>query len=356
MDFKKAVSKNLINIPGWRTKRKIVVIESDDWGSIRMPSRNVYDKLLSKELPVDKHYFLKNDCLESEQDLSALFEVLSSFKDRYENHPVITANAVVANPDFKKIKASGKQKYFYEPIIETYKHYPNHQRTFEVWKNEGLANKLLWPQFHGREHLCVRKWMSAINSTNSWELEGFENQVLLGIGHNNVSKPKSNYMAAFEYSSQSEWEDLNNIVREGLLQFEGLFGFSARSFVAPCAVRGDHLDHALKENGILYHQGGQWLVPHKPGSMKIKNRFWGQRNSLGQIYWRRNSTFEPSRNPNFDWVDSCLAEINIAFRWGKPAVINSHRVNYIGSIFLENRNNSLTLLKNSIRDDSKKMA
>ena len=33
---------NLLSIPGWRTNRHIVVIESDDWGSIRMPSKEVY--------------------------------------------------------------------------------------------------------------------------------------------------------------------------------------------------------------------------------------------------------------------------------------------------------------------------
>ncbi|NTW32234.1 MAG: hypothetical protein HGB12_06370 [Bacteroidetes bacterium] len=33
------------NIPGWRTDRKILVIESDDWGSIRMPSKETYSGL-----------------------------------------------------------------------------------------------------------------------------------------------------------------------------------------------------------------------------------------------------------------------------------------------------------------------
>ena len=76
---------------------------------------------------------------------------------------------------------------------------------------------------------------------------------------------------------------------------------------------------------------------------------WGQRNSLGQIYWRRNCTFEPSRDHNYDWVVSCLDEMKIAFKWGKPAVINSHRVNFIGSIFPENREKSLKALRKLIR-------
>ena len=40
-----SLKRNLLNFRGWTTKRKIVVIESDDWGSIRMPSKNIFKKL-----------------------------------------------------------------------------------------------------------------------------------------------------------------------------------------------------------------------------------------------------------------------------------------------------------------------
>jgi len=68
---------------------------------------------LSKGIPVDNFYFTKYDCLESEEDLQLLFETLSLFKDRNGAHPVITANAVVANPDFISIKSCGKKEYHY---------------------------------------------------------------------------------------------------------------------------------------------------------------------------------------------------------------------------------------------------
>ena len=45
MNIRQTIRQNILNIPGWRTNRHIVVIESDDWGSIRMPSKEVYDKL-----------------------------------------------------------------------------------------------------------------------------------------------------------------------------------------------------------------------------------------------------------------------------------------------------------------------
>jgi len=102
MDIRTVLAKNYVNFRGWNSNRKLILIESDDWGAIRMPSREVYEDFLVKKIPVDKNYFTKYDCLESNQDLEQLFHVLSSFKDRKGNHPVITANALIANPDFEK--------------------------------------------------------------------------------------------------------------------------------------------------------------------------------------------------------------------------------------------------------------
>lgn len=119
MTLKQALTHNLLNIPGWRTKRHIVVIESDDWGSIRMPSIEVYDKLIKDGVRLGKYGYEKVDTIASRDDLEKLFEVCDSFKDINGRPVVITANAVVANPDFQKIKESGFSTYFYEPITTT---------------------------------------------------------------------------------------------------------------------------------------------------------------------------------------------------------------------------------------------
>ena len=52
MNIKQTITHNLLNIPGWRTKRHIVVIESDDWGSIRMPSKEVYKECTLAKRPI----------------------------------------------------------------------------------------------------------------------------------------------------------------------------------------------------------------------------------------------------------------------------------------------------------------
>ena len=42
MNIRNKLAKYYINLRGWKTNRKIVVIESDDWGSIRMASLKSY--------------------------------------------------------------------------------------------------------------------------------------------------------------------------------------------------------------------------------------------------------------------------------------------------------------------------
>jgi len=51
-----------------------------------------------------------------------------------------------------------------------------------------------------------------------------------------------------------------------------------------------------------------------------------------------------------DWVNSCLNDIDMAFRWNKPAIISSHRVNYIGALDPGNRENGLSQLKQLLKE------
>jgi hypothetical protein len=102
--IKPFISSNLINYKGWKTNKKIVVFESDDWGSVRMPSVETYKTLKQNGIQVDKSPYCKFDSLASEYDLDYLFSTLLKYKDNKGNSPIITANTVIANPDFEKIK------------------------------------------------------------------------------------------------------------------------------------------------------------------------------------------------------------------------------------------------------------
>ncbi|GAA4080515.1 hypothetical protein GCM10022389_28290 [Flavobacterium cheonanense] len=342
MNLRTLLAKNYINWRGWKTNRKIVVIESDDWGSIRTHSKEAYIEIKKQGINLHKSIFTKYDCLESITDLQLLFEVLNSVKDKYDNPAKITAVGVVANPDFNKIEKSDYKTYSYLNLKDSYAILGSGEDVLTYWLENGLKNKLLWPQFHGREHLNPTHWLAALNSDNKNELIAFENKSLLGLYK--YSDRTKMYLSAFEYFNEKEKIEIEQVTKEGLKLFEETFGFKSKSFMASQSIRGEHLDKVLSENGVLYHQGGQQLIPTN-NSLKIKNRYWGDTNSYNMMYWRRNCNFEPSKNQNNDSVSDTLKEIEIAFRWGKPAVISSHRVNFSGSIFPENREKSLAKLK-----------
>jgi hypothetical protein len=85
------------------------------------------------------------------------------------------------------------------------------------------------------------------------------------------------------------------------------------------------------------------------GKEKKSFRIFKLRNQYNQIQLVRNCFFEPSTNERINWVDECLSQIGIAFKYRKPAIISTHRLNYIGGLDLSNRSKNLTLLSNLIK-------
>lgn len=343
----------LFNIPGLRINDKVIVIESDDWGSIRMPSKEIYDYWIKKGYPLDECPYNKNDCLESNSDLERLFEVLSSVKDRDGNPAVITANTIIGNPDFSKIKESNFSEYHYELFTETLKHYPEHDGVFALYR-EGIKNKLFMPQFHGREHVNVFTWMKALQNDTGIIRELFEQQMFT-LHEKNPATCHSEYLDAYGSHDNTRTEVLKKNIEEGLKQFENLFGFKSVTSISPCYIWPSETEETLKLNGVEIIQSGRvQKIPlvNNPGNYRKKRIYTGMKNKLGQRYTVRNCTFEPSSDLNKDWVDSCLREIKNSFLWSKPAIISAHRVNFAGSINESNRKENLqkltVLLKNTI--------
>jgi hypothetical protein len=341
LSLKNKLAKYYINLRGWKTKRKILVIESDDWGSIRMPSKTVVDLLKSKQYPLENNKFTSLDGLESKEDLKSLFEILKNHKDKNGNHPVITACALVANPDFDKIESSGFKDYHFETIDKTYQSYGEND-LLSFWLEKGIKKNLLYPQFHGREHLNPSKWLRVLQSNNALEKDAFENKTLLGFSGGQTSK-KELYMAAFSGISSKEKNNIAAITEDGLKLFEKIFGFKSISFIPSQSVQFEEINKTLGAGGVEFSQSGQYFIPNENGELRKVNKLWGDKDKYGMKYWRRNCLFEPYKSNH---VNSCLEEIEIAFKCGKPAVISSHRINFTSRIDEDHRNKSLELLDN----------
>lgn len=340
------LAHNLLNIPGWHTDRKIVVIESDDWGSVRMPSREVYEEFLRQDIRVDSDPYCRYDGLATKEDLTNLFDVLDSVRDKNGHPAVLTADSVVANPDFERIKNSGFDKYYYEPFTETLNKSPRHDGAFDMWR-EGIEKEVFHPQFHGREHLNVKKWMKTLREGHRSTRMAFD---LGSFGLTSAVDPtlNNNYMGAFNSGLEEDIQNYKCILREGLELFEKIFEYRSESFIATTYTWNPKIEPFLKDYGVKYLQGLiTQKIPHGDDcNIEFRKRnFQGKRSNVGLIYLMRNVFFEPSQSNVSDTVGECMTRINQAFRWGKAAVICAHRLNFIGSINKSNTDRNLPMFK-----------
>lgn len=324
---KQTIKKHLINSRGPRLQSRIVVFESDDWGSIRIPSSQVRTQLLAKQLIKESDPFSKYDSLETASDYYNLYEVFQKFKDQNGNHPVLTANMVLNNPNFEKIKSENFKQYFNESFQETYNKYSNSENAFEALQI-GIEKKLIVPQFHAQEHLNVTRWMKFLQQDNQRYKYAFDLNCF-SIDEINAENRRGNLMAAYDYDNKIELEYIKKSIASGLSKFEKVFGFKSKTTVAPCYVWDAAIENVFDQNNVDTFQGSfQQNCPVEGKAFAKKYRYSGQKNTSGQQYLVRNGLFEPSIAPNTDWISKCLESMDIAFRWGKPAIIGTHRINF----------------------------
>lgn len=341
----KKIKQNILNFSGWRTKRKIVVIESDDWGSIRMRNQKTFGDLLKAGIRVDQSKYDRLDSLESRQDLEFLFEVLDSHIDQKGNPAKFTTNMVMGNPDFEKIEVDNFKKYHKRSFLESYTYY-NQENLKSLWF-EGVNKKLVQPQFHAREHFNVSLWMKDLKKNHLETKLAFKHH-FFGLKTKTSSIYQNNYLAAYRAESHHELELINTNLTEGLQEFEEVFGFKSKSFIACNYVWPKEIEKTLHENGVklIQSQRGQILPqPTQSGKTKVKYHFTGQENKYNQLYTVRNVLFEPYENDKIDWVNQTMKEINNAFKWGKPAIISSHRINYVSQMSVMHRDQNLKKLE-----------
>ncbi len=310
-----------------------------------MPSIDVYNKLLKEgfDLSSDEgSQYNLNDSLATVDDLEALFEVLSSIKDSTNRNAVLTPVSLVANPDFERIKQSDFQEYLYEPINITLNRYDGCEGSFSLWK-KGIENRLFVPQFHGREHLNVQEWMRALRSEHKLLRKAFD-YGLWGVSTANDPAIGLEVQAAFDYRKAEDLEYQKEVIISGLKLFKTLFNYPATHLVPPNGPFSSELESVCLAEGIKFLSVSK-IRTEPIGNSKTKRRFhWiGQKSNAGLTYLTRNCFFEPV-HAGKDWIDSCMHEISSAFKWHKPAVISSHRVNYIGALRKENRDSGLKQL------------
>lgn len=333
--IKRNIISHLANIIGWKTKRKIIVFLSDDWGTIRTASKETRDKLISLGLNFSNDRFDYYDALENKDDLIGLYETLSKVKDINGRHAVFTPYAIVGNPNFDKMRKNKFEKFEFETIKETYDKLPGYDGVWDLWE-EGMDKKIFMPQFHGTIHMNKKIMMDGLQANNKQMLTCAENQSWAGI--ENVK----DYLGTYSYQSIEENKEHIQDIEFGLDIFQNLFGFRSKCFVPPQSKYHRSIEESIKYFGIDYLD-----VPRVKHEVQFDNTTTkvvtqlGQSNNYDQKYVVRNVMFENIKPSGIDWVDFALISIDAAFRMNAPAIISSHRVNFVGHIEPQNRDKGL---------------
>ena len=152
-----------------RVDRPVLVIESDDWGMTGVPSRQVYENLVSTEVfPAGNPWY--RDALETPEDLDRLYDVLSSVRDSRGRPAQLTANFIMSNPDPDRLLSGEEPQTCFDTLPESCEEHPEIRELKGKWE-EGIKRELFRPEYHGLYHLNIWRLAEALRGADPRLLE-----------------------------------------------------------------------------------------------------------------------------------------------------------------------------------------
>lgn len=344
-----SILRELRHLPGWRSDRRYVAFAVDDYGTVRLANAKARDHL-RQAIPGFRGQMDNFDCLESREDLEALFDVLSCHSDSQGRHPVFTAYCLTANPDFDHLRQN--REYNYETLLQTFERAsaesPAYEKAWSAWQ-QGMRACLIRPQFHGREHFNVPLINSKL-ARNTPDIEAnLAAQSMAGLTAS-PEFPGIDFSQAFALRDTSELPQQRAIIAEGLRLFEQIFGFPSWTFTPPSLKLHASHEPYVRDLGVKsIDKPLKGRQPSGNGKQRRTINFLTppREGRVGKLV--RTLSFEPCSGSKSDPIGHALREIESAFRWKKPAIISSHRVNYVGHIDPDNRRRGLAALGDLIK-------
>jgi hypothetical protein len=180
-------------------------------------------------------------------------------------------------------------------------------------------------------------WLDLLRKNDTAFRLAFENK-MWGLSNDLFPLLPKSIQATFDSKDNNL---LQESIKSGLALFEQIFGYKSESFIANNFIWDARLNSTLSAHGVRYLQGMKYQILPKEANEKRKllRHHIGEINKYNQTYLIRNCAFEPSVDGY--GFEKTLKEIGNAFFWKKPAIISTHRINFIG--FLDERNRTSNL-------------
>ncbi len=345
---KKAVDLSRLRVakPGRRidwSSWKVIVFESDDWGScFAFPSLGAYEhhkRTLQGNGNEKIWEDLPKATLEDPEDMERIFRILERFKGGDGRPARFQANYVMANPS-AKIVDGVLTRYQMVSLPNVPEGWPK-GNIIEKAK-EGVRRGVWHREFHGYAHVNYRRHEADLRSETANGFPGeFRKEWYCWM---KSIQPKfasilETYNELGEWSSNLSYGEQLRDIREGLGIFRTVFGENPRSAVAPFYVWQGKTERALGKLDLRVIQGKNRQyntlgLRKKMDSLdeRIAENLWprgmGNFNRKWRVlYLHRNVDFEPGESPNA-WARA-NEEIRAAWKRGEPAIVSTHRINYV---------------------------
>ena len=269
-----------------RFKEKYIVIESDDWGLEHSISIEGID-YLKRQYGSENFTRWTTDSLETLEDISLLYDLLSKFEDSFEYPPVITANFITHNIDYNK-----SDSLAFIPLTLNLKDNPE---IIAKYRN-GIKNKIFHPQLHGYCHYDVSK----LNSFYCTD----EGKKLFKIGFLTGKSTIKGYLGQFRSEFSQNNIEVEKKIKFAVQEFFNLFNYYPKSIIPSHFMLDKKYLKILCNHGIKAIQASNRLID---SSNKRYNKiYFRKRNNI--LWFPRNGRLDPHPDYGF-FAENCISDI-----------------------------------------------
>lgn len=298
---------------------RAVAIESDDWGLPGfVPGTESWQGLDRTNLGPGNFpavYWLST--LEDSAMMANLNLVLGSHTGR-DGHPAIMQpNYVMSSLAYS---AQGWASYDLPDLPPEYS-----RPGLWVAVARGIGSGTWYPEFHAAWHYDPDLRKSAALETDLARLVT-ERGIMLFPGSEK----------ARELGSWRSLADLTSELDQSLAVFHRLFKRRVGSVMAPDYHWNDRVEELWLSRGLKVIQGKReqrnpaWGGGSVGRARKYLHRRWVAWTRSDRMYLERNCRLEPAQAPeDQDVAVTCALETRQAWRRGQPAIVESHRVNFV---------------------------
>ncbi len=278
-------------------KHPVFIIESDDWG----PGPHGDAAALNR-----------------------VAETLQEFRDRCGRHPMMTLGIVLSVPDGSRMKASSFRQYWRlelddgstAAVLDAIRH--------------GIQGGLFSAQLHGHEHFWPPSLMRA--SCDSFELRDWFSKDSFPRTEELPPHLQSRWVDAVALPSKAlEERAIRDALSLEIECFERVFGTKPTVYVPPTFIWTDVVERTLVDVGVeVLVTPGRRCVRHAASGEPeaAETRYFNGQSLASMTVLVRDIYFEPSRGHSADRV---IGEVLDHFRLARPALLETHRANFIGN-------------------------